>query len=287
MLRIDTIVGNPPYNRGMDLDFMYKQFESTQKYTLMIVPAKWQTQQGEQRVKSDISYEKFRTDIVPYMKDVVFYPYCRDIFDIMQVDGISYYLTDDEIHKVKRIRNIQKQFKQLNSIEYRDISNREQLLNAGNSLIEYIKPYKPFEFMTVTNTLKYKVRINDKTPGGGMQAIENNRKALFVGACSIETEENKDAQPQSKIVFESNSLEECEQFISWISTTFVQFCLAINQSKLTCVLNNDNYRFVPQLDCEKYDHIFTDAEMYMKYNLTANQIDIIEQMVQSRLRKSN
>ena len=45
-------------------------------------------------------------------------------------------------------------------------------------------------------------------------------------------------------------------------------------------LNAEFWRFVP--DPEAFDHIFTDQELYEKYNLTQEEINIIESVIKER-----
>ncbi len=40
-VRFDVVIGNPHYNNGMDLDFVNIGFEVSNKYVVMIIPAKW------------------------------------------------------------------------------------------------------------------------------------------------------------------------------------------------------------------------------------------------------
>jgi hypothetical protein len=44
--------------------------------------------------------------------------------------------------------------------------------------------------------------------------------------------------------------------------------------------NDESWRFVP--DPGAFDHIFTDEELYKKYELTQNEIDIIESVIKER-----
>lgn len=90
-MKFDVVIGNPPYNRGMDLDFVKLGYDISTKYVCMITPAKWQTADADQRISSNISYGEFRRQLVPHMSHVCFYPCCKDMFDILQVDGVSYF----------------------------------------------------------------------------------------------------------------------------------------------------------------------------------------------------
>ena len=75
----NVVIGNPPYNRGMDLDFVALGHRLSDNYCVMIIPAKWQTAESDQVIASDFTYGDFRTRIVPYISHVIFYPCCKDI----------------------------------------------------------------------------------------------------------------------------------------------------------------------------------------------------------------
>lgn len=83
-MKFDVVIGNPPYNDDIYLDFVTLGHRPASKYTCMITPAKWQSKGGKKN-------EKFRKDIVPYMSEVVYYPDCSDVFEITSWGGISYF----------------------------------------------------------------------------------------------------------------------------------------------------------------------------------------------------
>lgn len=93
------------------------------------------------------------------------------------------------------------------------------------------------------------------------------------GWCEIEA-----AQP----VFEADTIEECESFLSWINCKFTRFFLVPNISRLTGILTDDCFRFVPAPPSGKFDHIYTDDELYKDFNLPQKYIDVIEAVVKER-----
>lgn len=40
IMKFDVVIGNPPYNRGIDIDFVKLGFDLSKQYTVMITPAK-------------------------------------------------------------------------------------------------------------------------------------------------------------------------------------------------------------------------------------------------------
>ena len=293
-MKFDVVIGNPPYNRGMDLDFVKLGYDISTKYICMITPAKWQTADADQRISSNISYGEFRRQLVPHMSHVCFYPCCKDMFDILQVDGVSYFLMDKEKHATAVVQNVSKYFPELNGKEVRDITKRQSLVNIGNSLVEYLGDYTRFQFSNTFGKARYQVWMNTQTPGGSLSTVTSRRPTLFVGAGEIEDISSGvqfEHSPSSMLAFESDKIEECNSFLSWIGTRFTQFFLFINQSKLTGNLTDDCFRFVPAPTVlneqgnripGKFDHIYTDQELYKTFNLPQKYIDVIEVIIKER-----
>ena len=87
IMKFDVVIGNPPYNNDIYLDFVTLGHRLSSQYTVMITPAKWQAKGGKKN-------EDFRKNIVPYMSKIMYYPCCYDVFNIAEPDGISYYLKE-------------------------------------------------------------------------------------------------------------------------------------------------------------------------------------------------
>jgi len=67
----------------------------------------------------------------------------------------------------------------------------------------------------------------------------------------------------------------------WAYTRFVRFLLSLSLCGLTGIAtSNEWWRFVPAP--EAFDHIFTDQELYEKYQLTDEEINIIESVIKEQ-----
>ena len=291
-MEFDVVVGNPPYNNGIDIDFVFTGFNVASDYVLMITPAKWQTAKGNQRIASNKTYGQFREDIVPHIKEVVYYPDCKDVFNIMQPDGITYYLIDNK-HMIDKctVRNVCENVKEFNSVAIRDIKNRETLINAGDSINKFLRNYRKFKFSHIPNNFRYVVCTNCKLPGGGLCAItKSNKKVYYLGVSrtydTSETLWNLGLSSQIRVTFSSNDKMACDSFASYLNTKFVRFFIAINISKISGVNSDDYFRFVPIIP-GKLDHIYTDEELYNTFKLPQEYIDVIEAVVKERKRCIN
>ena len=79
-MRFNVVISNPPYNRGIDIDFVNLGYDLSTDYCVMITPAKWQTAEANQKIASKMSYGMFRGKIVPHMSKIDFVK-CVPVFN--------------------------------------------------------------------------------------------------------------------------------------------------------------------------------------------------------------
>ena len=122
IMQFDVVIGNPPYNNDMYLDFVTLGDQLAKQCTCMITPAKWQAKtDGKPKNSKNPTPDKneeFRKNIVPYMSKIVVYKDTKDIFDIGEPGGISYFLIDKERHNTKYVKTMCKRNKLLESDEF-------------------------------------------------------------------------------------------------------------------------------------------------------------------------
>lgn len=162
IMRFDVVVGNPPYNKGMDLDFVDLGYKVQDKYVCMITPAKWQTAEASQKVSSkSINYGQFRKLYVHHMSYVCFYPDCLDVFGIQESSGITYYLMDKDIHENKcTVKNSSQRQHKIDSTVIRDITHQQSLWNIGNEIVSRIGKRNKFVLETVLEYKKFTINVN-------------------------------------------------------------------------------------------------------------------------------
>lgn len=294
-MNFDVVLGNPPYNSGMDLDFVDLGFEFSTKYVTMITPAKWQTVADDYTgcASKNIDYEGFREKIVPYMSKVVFYTNCQDVFDIEIPDGISYYIIDkNKDTKTTEVVNCCLRQPKLNSTYNRCILHRETLINKGDDIVKHIKNSRKFKFKESSYNSTYEVWTGTMLSGGRLLTNDGNFMCLGISRIIDKSKNEKSSSISSQITFSSNDRSECESFVSWLNTKFTRFFIAINISKLSNILTDDYFRFVPlppalqgkvdSTDINPWDHIYTDQELYEYFKLKPEHIDIIESLIRER-----
>jgi len=279
-MKFDIVIGNPPYNNDAYLDFVQLGHQLSNKYTMMITPAKWQAKGGTKN-------EQFRKEIVPYMKEIVFYPNSKDIFDVAEQGGISYYTLDKKVYDLKLIKNVD-----LNNshtgfntdFEKIDISKNWSIYNKMvQNIISKTKAENSIQF---TDEIKKFNLIATGAISGGNCGKEHrfydyDNKISVVSKLKLMkgTDNISNYGSTIKVYFQSDNTEECMSFSSYVNTKLVRFLVFIGLCKLS-IRDNLTWRFVPQP--EAFDHMFTDKELYEKYNLTEEEINIIESVIKER-----
>lgn len=165
-MKFDVVVGNPPYNNDIYLDFVTLGHRLSTQYTLMITPAKWQVKGGRKN-------EEFRKNIVPCITDIIFYPDSSDVFAIADPGGIAIYIMDKNRHIVKTVTNISLKHLRRNVNIYNDKVKRPfdmVLSNFGWEIIHKINIDKQFKVTETVKNKRFQVYCGNKTNtnGGGV-----------------------------------------------------------------------------------------------------------------------
>lgn len=278
-MKFDVVIGNPPYNNDIYLDFVTLGHQLSAQYTIMITPAKWQAKGGKKN-------EDFRKNIVPYMSKIVYYPDCSDVFEIGEVGGISYYLVTKTVHNRHFISVVCTKNKTINGTGIIEDMQNQVLDIKGNSIIEKLGNFKTFNIDNGQMSNTHKIYVNNLAAIGGSKKLGtyllSKKGKLQLLAQSTITHNAMDESMFSgnfHIAFTSNNEKECNSAHSYFKTRFIRFLIFCGRCG-NSVMTKEAWRFVP--DPGAFDHIFTDAELYKKYGLTPDEINIIESVIKER-----
>lgn len=241
IMKFGVVIGNPPYNKGMDLDFVDLGYKLSSNITCMITPAKWQTAEADQKISSEMSYGEFRKQLVPHMEQVVFYPNSKEVFDIYQIDGITWFLLDKKYHDKTLVVNKCTSNNTITSESTRCIKNGESLINVWAELYQHVisqNTYSKFRISTLTTKLNGRHQLWCNTQMPGNQATSGDGKALALGKITyIDTKVSRQLRDSDiKLLYSSDDLDECKSIYSWLNTRFTRFWLFCNISKLNNIL---------------------------------------------------
>jgi hypothetical protein len=219
------------------------------------------------------------------MSKIVYYPYCVDVFDIWETSGVCYYLLD----RNKRadeciIKNICKPQPLFNSTRRRKLNKEFTIINICNDIIQKIDLSNLYvDNKHCDSEARWQIWMNNQASGGLLFSLDKKRLNILEPIQGVDNENENTKYvltSVSKLMFSSNTKDEALSFASWINSKFVRFLIMARASVMTGILNDYCWRFVP--DPGTFDHIFTDEELYKKYNLTEEEINIIESVIKER-----
>ena len=276
-MKINAVIGNPPYNNDMYIPFVEMGHQLATDCSLFITPAKWQAKGGKLN-------EQFRQNIVPYMSKIVYYPESSDVFDIAVQGGISYYLIDNNIHENKLISSYCSKRNILGSnlvFEERKSTNVEKITFLSTeiqNIIDKINTKNTLYCTKVGTDGHYNVMFTDLYNESKGQFLDKDGTAKVLLKVYYKNNTEKDAGA-TVIINSFSSEDKAKSFCSYLDTKFIRFMLLIGKCSFHAS-NTACWRFVP--DPVIFDHIFTDEELYKKYNLTEEEINIIESVIKER-----
>lgn len=306
--KINNIIMNPPYNPSdLYIDFALLAKRISTEHVVVINPGKCQAKGGEKN-------EAFRREIMSYIEKLVYYPDTFEIFDVREQEGIIYYIFGKEESQYKNIKVICNSCKTFNTDDFECRDNINQTLfsnkiadilnkitsetldkrigvkqsefvgntdsgsSSGNIPVysgEKITGYRNInDLRTTDNLYKYKAVTSVMPVDVGFD--KNGQVFGFSKVYNVPS----GAVPKGSfpMLMSFDTSEECDSFISYCNTKLVRFLYYIGICGKT--IAEEFWRFVP--DPGKFDHIFTDEELYSEYDLTDEEIAIIESVIKER-----
>ena len=149
--------------------------------------------------------------------------------------------------------------------------------DTGNKF--FFLGYKPYnELKRNDNIDKYKVCISCMTGGTSFFGLFNmDGTAIGLTPASV-IGPNQVNKGSYYCLRTFDTLDEAKSLQSYLNCRLIRFL--VRCSVVGTTLTEEFFRFVP--DPGAFDHIFTDEELYKKYNLTDEEIEIIESVIKER-----
>lgn len=160
-MRLDVIIGNPPYNNGMHIDFINRGHDFSTSFCSMIVPANWLYFNNNRKcMAKTTTYSQLREKICPYLKQIVFYPVVIDVFDIDLNGGVLYFLDDHKEHKQATLINKNSRYRSFNNIGSVKLTGTYTLFNIVNDILSTIGHYKKLIDLVLTIDISWPARAS-------------------------------------------------------------------------------------------------------------------------------
>jgi len=288
-MRIDVIIGNPPYNRtDVQMKFALLAYEIS-RYSSMIIPAKWQVKNDRTK---EYLYNTFRDTVVSHIKEIVYWVDSADIFMIGELSGVSIYVAyKDKEFDTKLIDNRCMSNEYINGIVDRQfIGFKDSLNNNGQVIINKINytmgKFKPSEYnidkqyqfwcnALITGVGDFNIRPS------GLDRIMSTKtgKLQLLSSGEVLKQGDKSSADSYNLLYSSNSIDEVVSYMSYIYTKFTRYLIFNSICGLRSTGQDAWWRFVPN---QIFDHIYSDEELYKRYNLSEYDIEVIENTIANR-----
>lgn len=85
--------------------------------------------------------------------------------------------------------------------------------------------------------------------------------------------------PSEKCIYSQDNLEDCKIFLSYFNSRLLRFLVFINTSKMSNMLTDDVFRFVPYI---KLDRLLQNDEIYDICGIAYKNREIINGIVKDR-----
>ena len=259
-MRLDVIVGNPPYNNGMHLDFINRGHDFSTQFCLMIVPANWLYFNNNKKSQAETTTNRqLRDKINPYLKQIVYYKHTIDVFDIKIVGGLIYFLDDHQHHQDCILINRSSRFKSLNSVGRVRLTGTYTLFNIVNNILSTMGNYKKIDRPLLDH--RYIVAVKSEY----LQNDVYYATYMFTPFSIIDT--TAESLGEWMVPFASfDSIDGARSFLSYINRPIIKLFIDCSNVLYTRFARDPSiWDLVP--DPGAYDHIFTDQELYKKYNI--------------------
>ena len=290
-MKFDVVVGNPPYNNDMYVNFVELCNKLAKTCSLWITPAKFVA-------------KKQLSGLYPYFSDFIFYVRAQDIFNIGNLDGIAIYLITNKSNKVCSIVNKSENnsvfnnaeevdFTQLKSIniftnslinklgDYKHLSDRLNLSHSpygidtkvrGSKYYDESHPYHLLAGLRLTGDIDDRGYISKDLISKGYDMIDKYKVCInkMLGSCRYDSNgmnlginrlflyKPNDVTPlgyENLMVFDS--LNEAESFCSYLDSKLIRFlfCTALCSQSITEL----SWRFIP--DPGNFDKVYEDRPL--------------------------
>lgn len=299
-MKFDVIVGNPPYNDDIYLDFVEKGHQMSNDYSLWVTPAKWQARQY-----FDI---KFRS-IFGNISDIVYFIDTDEVFQsIREWGGIAYYLIGKESSssidittKCRRNNNLSKRGTAINLDTGLHIYAFSILNKVSSSGFNTNSRFARYQLKSMVSEGKY-MTILPNTYSTTSGRLSDDGAYFVLSPLYVDTKLTGD---NNKAIFKSDNIDECNSVASYFSTRFIRFLMHLSlckQHPLSYKWCDDTFLFVPVP--QSHNIVYEDSplngyipddngeyidnngvvhcSLYAKYKLTDDEIKVIESVIRDR-----
>ena len=269
--KFDIVIGNPPYNQSIDLKFLEKYYNISDRL-LFVHPSTWLI--DEKNIQS--KFINIKNLIGNNLKSVrlfngngvfgisLFVPCVITYIDKNHNGNIS--LIDEINNKKVNYSNIS-DVNKYNTEEYLSIKNK--LLSNDNRISNsYQKGKYWVNLAQIRGDVKFRDRIGFPM---NTKLVNDNFYTLCTKKITVETSPRKENALNQ---FSFNTEIEAINFLNFIKTKFVRFTLSIYKNNGNC--HRGEISLIPNLD---FIQEWTDEKLKSRFNITDKEWEFIDSVI--------
>ena len=266
--KFDIIIGNPPYNQMIDMEFLCKSHDIAD-IILYVHPSTWLLDEKGKQRKFINTKDKVGKDLISV-----------DLFNGNKIFGIALFVPCVITYFNKNLKH--------NDIVCKDDINNTSILY--NDIYQINKFSNNFDFINLKNKIqKYSTKenlLNYKNVDRGNYYVNtaqirgnvlknSNDKMVQDDFYTIVTKDTIVLEIKAKhMYFSFNTESEANNFLEYIKTDFCRFCLSI--FKNNSQLDRGELEIIPWLDFTKK---WTDELLSIEFDLTDSEINFIKSSI--------
>jgi hypothetical protein len=263
----DIIIGNPPFNQMIDMDFIKKSHRLSD-VILFVHPSTWLLDEKcKQRKFNDV-----KNLIGDHLETIELFNGNKTFNIVLAVPCCITHINKNKKNKgikctdvLNNVELVYDDIKEINKFSNLDIYpslKNKIILRLDNDLNSIVKN---------KNNNNFYVNMSQITGNVFTNSDEFMVKDDFYTLCGKEIKTT--SNPEKQFVSFINE-KEADNFISYIKTKFVRFCLSILKNNKN--VHRGEMAFIPWLD---FTQEWTDEKLYKHFSITEEEIKFIEKHI--------
>jgi hypothetical protein len=266
--KFDIVIGNPPYNQMIDMDFLCKSHDISD-IILYVHPSTWLLDEKSKQKKFLTTKDKVGKDLVSItlfngnkMFRIALFVPCVITYINKNIEHEEIKCSDKVNNKEIKYMNIYEINKFSNNFEYFSIKRKIKIASDKDNLLNNKNIDKGQYYVNIAQIRGNVIKNSDD------KMVKDDFYTLITKDTIVNSIKEK------HMFFSFTTQLEAENFLSYIKTDFCRFCLSIYKNNSQ--LDRGELGIIPWLD---FRNKWGDKELECEFNLTHDEIKFIKKSI--------
>jgi hypothetical protein len=265
--KFDIVIGNPPYNQMIDMDFVTKSYNISDSI-LFVHPSTWLLdEKGKQK-----KFIKTKELVKDHLENITLFNgnklFRIALFVPCVITHIDKNKKNKGIYCVDKINNIELEYEDVYQIN--KYSNKNLYFTIKNKIIDKTK----FNLLSNKNIINGEYYVNISQIRGNV----NLNSDIYMVQNDFYTIIPKDIIVKNKndkhMFFSFKTKNEANNLINYLKSNFTRFCLSIYKNNSQ--LDRGELELIPWLD---FSREWTDEDLIKEFELTSEEVEFINKHI--------